>query len=73
MYCTSNMPLAAFLLMKGVLLVDVKRNKSKFEFCFEGKEKITIEELEQEYVMSDFPKFDASVRQLKSKLYRDRE
>lgn len=71
MYCTSNMPLAAFLLMKGALLVDVKRNKSKFEFYFEGKEKSTIEDLEQEYVMSDFPKFDASIRQLKSRLYKE--
>lgn len=64
------MPLAAFLLMKGVLLISVKRNISKFEFCFENSE-TNISDLEQEYVMSDFPKFDASMKQLKSKLYRN--
>ena len=70
MYCTSNMPLAAFLLMKGVQLIFVRKNKSKFEFCFEDNEKI-ISDLEQEYVMSDFPKFDAPIRQLKSRLYKE--
>ena len=70
MYYTSNMPLAAFLLMRGVLLLSVRKNKAKFEFCFENVEE-NISELEQEYVMSDFPKFDAAMRQLKSRLYRE--
>lgn len=65
---TSDISLAAFLIMKGKKLISVSRERGKFEFIFES---FTFEEgdLEQVYVRSEFPQYDAAMRQLKRKLY----
>jgi len=65
---TSDISLAAFLIMKGKKLVSVSRERGKFEFIFEP---FTLDEgdLEQVYVRSEFPQYDAAMRQLKRKLY----
>ena len=53
--------------MRGAKLVSVGRQRGKFEFVFDcnGEEG----RLEAEYVSSEFPRYDAALRQLKRRLY----
>lgn len=69
-YTTASISLAAFLLMKGLVLSSAKRTRGCFEFVFEDHED-SARDLEQEFVMSDYPKFDAAMRQVKARLYGD--
>jgi hypothetical protein len=64
---TSDISFAAFMLMRGMKLVSAGRSRGKFEFVFDcnGDEA----KLESEYVISEFPRYDAALRQLKRKLY----
>jgi len=69
-YKTSDLSLAAFLMMKGLVLMDANKNGPRFEFIFDdadGKSNT----LAIEYINSDFSKFDNSVRTLKKLLYKN--
>lgn len=69
-YSTSDIALAAFLMMKGLKLTSAKREGGKFIFLFNDKNNLA-NSLLQEYLVSDFPRFDAAMRQLKKILYRE--
>jgi len=61
---TADLGLAAFLLVKGCQLVVAGRDKNRYSFVFEEKDKCTA--LSIEYVNSEFAKFDASLKNLKN-------
>lgn len=65
---TSDISLAAFFLMRGIRIISAKREKGKFIFVFEDCENVA-NELSQEYIMSEYPRYDASLRQIKRMLY----
>lgn len=67
-FATSDISLAAFLLMRGVRIMSAKREKGKFIFVFEDYENVA-NKLSQEYIMSEYPRYDASLRQIKRMLY----
>ena len=67
-FATSDISLAAFLLMRGIRIISAKREKGKFIFVFEDYENIA-NELSQEYIMSEYPRYDASLRQIKRMPY----
>jgi hypothetical protein len=67
-YITSDISLAAFLLMKGTPILSAKKVGGKFEFTFDDKLNETFQ-LSQQYIISDHPKFDAAMRQLKRMIY----
>jgi hypothetical protein len=67
-FTTADISLAAFLLMKGLKIVAAKREKGKFLFEFED-EKSLANSLSQEYIMSEYPRYDAALRQVKKMLY----
>lgn len=71
LYTISDLSLASFILMRGVRLILAEKKGNKFEFTFESEKNI-VESLEQEYIVSDFSKYDAAIRQLKRKLYGPR-
>jgi hypothetical protein len=62
------MSLAAFLMMKGLTLISANRVLGKFEFIFEDQN-ILARSLEREYLSSEIPRYDASMRHLKRRLY----
>ena len=62
-FMTSDISLASFLLTKNLLLLSAVRAKGRFEFTFD------TQAFCQEYLMSDYPRYDAALRQLKKKLY----
>lgn len=68
LYTTSDMSLAAFLMMKGLTLISAKRVLGKFEFIFEDQN-FLARTLEREYLASEIPRYDVSMRHLKRKLY----
>lgn len=61
---TSDLGLAAFLLVKGRPLLVAGREKNRFSFVFEDKAE--CESLSIKYVNSEFAKFDASLKNLKN-------
>jgi hypothetical protein len=68
-FITSDLPLAAFLVTKGLILVMAKKTgNGKFEFILEDPDKIA-EILSIEYINSDFCKFDNTIRSIKKLLY----
>lgn len=67
-FVTSDISLAAFLLLKGIKLLSAERQKGKFEFTFSNINN-DISPLCYEYIISDHPKYDAAMRQLKRKIY----
>jgi len=67
-HTTSDVSLAAFLYMRGMILISCKKKGSKFEFVFEDTQN-QASGFEQEYLFSEFPRYDAAVRQMKSKLH----
>ena len=67
-FMTSDISLASFLLTKNLLLLSAVRVKGRFEFTFDNKLNDT-QAFCQEYLMSDYPRYDAALRQLKKKLY----
>lgn len=72
-YKTSDLPLAAYLTMKGLSLIKATKNKNgKFEFCFEDPEG-RGEFFSYEYIKSDFNVFDNHVRTVKKFLYSKQE
>ena len=70
-YVTSDLSLAAFLLMKGVKLVDAKKVTSgKFNFSFEDPND-SVKTLAVEFINSEFCEFDNQVRNLKKLIYNN--
>lgn len=69
-YSTRDIGLAGFLQMRGLKIIKAtKSESSKFVFVFldpEGRG----DDLELEFVNSDFQKYDSSVRGLKKLCYR---
>jgi hypothetical protein len=69
-YKTSDLSLAAFLMMKGLVLLDANKNGPRFQFVFDDFDK-KADMLSIEYINSEFSKFDNSVRTLKKLLYKN--
>jgi len=71
-YITSDLPVAAFLMMRGLALVRADRQSGRFVFELEDPDgkaaKFAIE-----YLNSDFCKFDNYIRNLKSVLYQNKK
>lgn len=68
-FTTSDLPLAAFLVIKGLNLVKAKKSHGgKFEFVIEDPDE-EAEALSIEYINSDFCKFDNQIRSIKKLLY----
>lgn len=66
---TSDLPLTAFLVMKGLVLVTAKKvGGGKFLFVLEDPDDIA-QKLALEYVNSDFCKFDNHIRSIKKLIY----
>lgn len=66
---TSDLPLTAFLVMKGLVLVTAKRiGNGKFLFVLEDPDSIA-DKLALEYINSDFCKFDNHIRSIKKLIY----
>ena len=68
-YETSDIAISAYLAMRGLNLISAARIGNKFKFTFENEGGIA-EAYEREYLSSDFPRYDASMRQIKRKLYK---
>jgi len=68
-FTTSDLPLAAFLVTRGLSLVRAKKAVSgKFEFALEDPDEVA-EKLSIEYINSEFCKFDNTIRSIKKLLY----
>lgn len=66
---TSDLPLAAFLIMKGLKLITAKKvGNGKFLFIISDPDGIA-DNLSLEYVNSDFCKFDNHIRSIKKLIY----
>ena len=70
LYITSDLPLAAYLMMRDLKLKDARRSShGKFEFIFFDPQS-TAFSLSLEFVNSEFCKFDNHLRSLKKILYK---
>tara|TARA_Y100001963_G_scaffold160093_1_gene267760 strand:- start:11488 stop:11706 length:219 start_codon:yes stop_codon:yes gene_type:complete len=69
-YTTSDLSLAAFLMMKGYKLVSAGNPGRRFEFIFEDKNS-SAHSHALEYVNSEFCKFDNHLRSLRKILYKN--
>lgn len=68
-FTTSDLPLAAYLVIKGLPLISAKKiNNGKFEFILEDNSD-SAQALSIEYINSDFCKFDNQIRSIKKILY----
>lgn len=71
-FLTSDLPLAAYLCVKGLSLVKAKKTyNGKFEFILEDPNG-EAEELSIEYINSDYCKFDNQIRSIKKLLYTNK-
>jgi hypothetical protein len=68
-YETSDIAISAYLVMRGINLIAATKVGNKFKFTFENPDSIA-ENMEREYLSSDFPRYDASMRQVKRRLYK---
>lgn len=68
-YETSDIAISAYLVMRGINLIAATKAGNKFKFTFENPDSIA-ENMEREYLSSDFPRYDASMRQVKRRLYK---
>ena len=70
-YVTSDLSLAAFLLMKGMKLNDAKKTTSgKFIFSFDDPDD-RAKNLSLDFINSEFCEFDNQVRNLKKLIYNN--
>ena len=65
-YETSDLGLAAYLLIKGQTLTSAGRKGNKFHFVFLCSGKPSCRELALQYINSDFAKFDSALKTLKN-------
>jgi len=69
LYETSDLAIAAFLMMHDFKLIDAgKTSTGKFKFVFEDKEG-TAKSKAVEFISSDFSKLDTHIKNLKKLLY----
>jgi hypothetical protein len=69
MYETSDISISAYLAMRGLTLLVAQKVGNKFRFIFDDQHGLA-ERYEREYLASDFPRYDASMRQIKRRLYK---
>jgi len=70
-YTTSDLSLAAFLLMRGLVLSDAKKIASgKFKFSFSDPDD-KAKKFALDFVNSEFCEFDNQVRNLKKLIYNN--
>jgi hypothetical protein len=68
-FTTSDLALAAYMVMKSLNLVSARRLESgRFEFRMEDPE-VRAEKLALEFVSSEFAQYDNQIRALKKLLY----
>jgi hypothetical protein len=68
-YETSDIAISAYLVMRGLTLLSATKTGNKFKFVFENQSDFA-EIYEREYLSSDFPRYDASMKQIKRRLYK---
>ena len=69
-YKTSDIGIAAFIMMKGLKLLEAKRSASgRFSFIFEDPNDIG-RQYAVDYVNSESAKFDANMKNLKNILFK---
>tara|TARA_R110001583_G_scaffold57149_1_gene171636 strand:+ start:580 stop:801 length:222 start_codon:yes stop_codon:yes gene_type:complete len=69
-YKTSDIGIAAFIMMKGLKLVEAKRAQSgRFSFIFQDPSD-SARSLAVDYVNSESAKFDAHIKNLKNILFK---
>ena len=69
-YETSDIAVTAYLVMRGLTLLVAQKIGNKFRFIFDDANALA-EVYEREYLSSDFPRYDASMRQIKRRLYKE--
>jgi hypothetical protein len=70
MFETSDIAIAAYLMMKGLRLVSASREKTgRFKFEFDDPDKKAFQ-LTVEFVNSEAALFDANVKNLKNIIYK---
>ena len=70
-YTTSDIAIAAFLMMKGMKLLSASRERSgRFKFEFDNL-KNEADKLAVEFVNSESARFDAHVKNLKNILFKN--
>jgi hypothetical protein len=69
-YSTSDIGIAAYVMMRGLILISASRGKSgRFEFVFKDPNNQGLV-LSVEYANSESAKFDAHMKNLKNILYK---
>jgi len=69
-YKTSDIGIAAFIMMKGLKLIEAKRSQSgRFSFVFEDKNDLG-NSYAVDYLNSESAKFDANMKNLKNILFK---
>jgi hypothetical protein len=68
-FVTHDLALAAYLLMKGLVLSSAKKTPGRFEFVFNDPEKKS-QALSLEFIGSDFAVYDGYMRTLRGMLHR---
>ena len=69
-YKTSDIGIAAFIMMKGLKLVEAKRAKTgRFSFIFEDPDDLAAR-YAVDYLNSESAKFDANMKNLKNILFK---
>ena len=69
-YKTSDIGIAAFIMMKGLKLVEAKRSSSgRFSFVFEDPSDLG-RQYAVDYVNSESARFDANMKNLKNILFK---
>ena len=69
-YKTSDIGIAAFIMMKGLKLIEAKRSSTgRFLFTFEDPKSLAPK-LAVEYLNSESAKFDANMKNLKNILFK---
>ena len=69
-YRTSDIGIAAFIMMKGLRLIEAKRSSSgRFSFVFEDPKDLG-QKYAVDYVNSESARFDANMKNLKNILFK---
>ena len=69
-YKTSDIGIAAFMMMKGLKLLEAKRSQSgRFSFTFEDPNDLA-KQYAVDYINSESAKFDAHIKNLKNILFK---
>ena len=69
-YTTSDLSLAAYLLMKGLTLKSAQKVVGKFEFIFFDPEN-KADSLSLTFIGSEFARYDGYIRTLRGMLHRN--